>query len=89
MSTADSSNDLAIAALLLAGGSLALYAFLPLYSTSIYGYRAFLALGPAAGYLLWRGWRKRQRWLLWQSSWRDWWITAKNLSSRNKSVPTA
>src|SRR5271165_6381154 len=36
-----------LAALLLAAGSLTLYGFLPLYSTSAYGYRAIFALGPA------------------------------------------
>ncbi|MGO8946782.1 MAG: hypothetical protein ACLQUY_03770 [Ktedonobacterales bacterium] len=48
-----------LATLLLAGGSLVLYGFLPLYSTPIYGYRALVALGPAAIYLLIRGWRCR------------------------------
>ena len=52
-----SAERLMIAALLLAGGSLTLYAFLPLYAAPIYGYRAFLALGPAAAYLLVRGWQ--------------------------------
>jgi hypothetical protein len=44
-----------IATLLLAGGSLVLYGFLPLYASPIYGYRALVALGPAAVYLLIRG----------------------------------
>ena len=45
--------------LLLAAGSLALYGFLPLYSTAIYGYRALITLGPAAMCLLILGWRRR------------------------------
>jgi hypothetical protein len=40
------------ATLLLAGGSVVLYGFLPLYASPIYGYRALIALGPAAVYLL-------------------------------------
>lgn len=47
------------ATLLLAGGALTLYAFLPLYAAPIYGVRAWLAFGPALLYLAWRGW---QRW---------------------------
>ena len=47
-----------IATLLLAGGSLVLYGFLPLYASPIYGYRALIALGPAAVYLLIRGGRQ-------------------------------
>ncbi len=50
-------GELAIATLLLAGGVLTLYAFLPLFAAPVYGARAWLAFGPAAGYLLWR-WRK-------------------------------
>jgi hypothetical protein len=47
-----------IATLLLAGGSLVLYGFLPLYASPIYGYRALIALGPAAVYLLIRRGRR-------------------------------
>jgi hypothetical protein len=53
-----------IATLLLAGGSLVLYGFLPLYASPIYGYRALVALAPAAVYLLIRGgrqWPERSR----------------------------
>ncbi len=53
-------REVTIATLLLAGGSLTLYAFLPLYSSSIYGYRALIALGPAAAFLLISVWRYRQ-----------------------------
>ena len=52
---------LTVATLLLTGGSLALYAFLPLHSSPIYGYRSFVTFGPVVGYLLWQG--------------RDWWRT--------------
>jgi hypothetical protein len=63
-----SSDTVTIAALLLAGGSLTLYAFLPLYASPIYGYRALLALGPAAGFLLLYGWRflRSTRWSAWK-----------------------
>jgi hypothetical protein len=47
-----------ISTLLLAGGSLVLYGFLPLYASPVYGYRALVALGPAAVYLLIRGGRQ-------------------------------
>jgi hypothetical protein len=57
---ATGTDEVAIATLLLAGGSLTLYAFLPLYSSSIYGYRALIALGPAAAFLLISGWRHWQ-----------------------------
>jgi hypothetical protein len=46
--------------LLLAGGSLALYAFLPLQSAPFYGDRSVVVFGPALAYLLWE---VRQRWL--------------------------
>ncbi|MBF6590136.1 MAG: hypothetical protein IVW57_06330 [Ktedonobacterales bacterium] len=52
------------AALLLAGGSLTLYAFLPLHSAPIYGYRGAVAFGPVLVYLLWL---LRARW---QAGWR-------------------
>lgn len=48
---------LAEATLLLAGGALTLYAFLPLYSAGVYGVRSLLAFGPALAYLAWRRWR--------------------------------
>jgi hypothetical protein len=50
-------SDLTVATLLLAGGSLILYGFQPLYDAPVYGLRAYLAFGPAVGYLLWR-WRR-------------------------------
>lgn len=43
-----------VATLLLAGGALTLYAFLPLYAAPVYGLRAWLVFGPALLYLLWR-----------------------------------
>ena len=49
---------LTTATLLLAGGSLTLYSFLPLHSAGIYGYRSVVAFGPALGYLLWLGWSR-------------------------------
>ena len=52
-------GTLSVAALLLAGGVLTLYAFLPLYAAPVYGFRALLAFGPALGYLAWRWWRGR------------------------------
>jgi hypothetical protein len=45
-------SELSVATLLLAAGVLTLYAFLPLYAAPIYGLRAWLAFGPALGYLL-------------------------------------
>ena len=47
-------SDFTVAALLLAGGALTLYAFLPLYAAPVYGLRAWLVFGPALLYLLWR-----------------------------------
>jgi hypothetical protein len=44
-------GELTVAALLLAGGALTLYAFLPLYAAGVYGLRAFLVFGPALAYL--------------------------------------
>ena len=52
-------TDLTVAALLLAGGVLILYGFQPLYDAPVYGLRAYLAFGPAIGYLTWR-WRKQR-----------------------------
>jgi hypothetical protein len=50
---------LSVATLLLAGGALALYAFLPLHASPIYGYRSVFVFGPVVGYLLWWAWRRR------------------------------
>lgn len=47
-------GELVAAALLLAGGALTLYAFLPLYAAPVYGLRSLLAFGPALGYLLYQ-----------------------------------
>jgi hypothetical protein len=54
-------SELTVAALLLAGGALTLYAFLPLYAAPVYGLRAWIAFGPALGYLLWRRWGEKVR----------------------------
>ncbi|MGZ3599216.1 MAG: hypothetical protein ACXWQ5_05830 [Ktedonobacterales bacterium] len=54
-------GTLTVAALLLAGGVLTLYAFLPLYAAPVYGFRALLAFGPALGYLGWRWWQERRK----------------------------
>jgi hypothetical protein len=61
--------EVAVAALLLAGGSLTLYAFLPLYASPMYGLRALLALGPAAGFLLVCGWHSFRNcsWSAWKA----------------------
>jgi hypothetical protein len=55
-------GELVAAALLLAGGALTLYAFLPLYAAPVYGFRSLLAFGPALGYLLYqhRAWLRGQ-----------------------------
>jgi alpha-1,6-mannosyltransferase len=53
--TSTAARTVMVATLLLAGGSLVLYGFLPLYASPIYGYRALVALAPAAVYLLIRG----------------------------------
>jgi hypothetical protein len=50
---------LSMATLLLAGGALTLYGFLPLQSAPVYGYRSLVAFGPALIYLLWQAWRRR------------------------------
>jgi hypothetical protein len=50
---------LSVATLLLAGGALTLYGFLPLQSAPVYGYRSLIAFGPALIYLLWQAWRSR------------------------------
>jgi hypothetical protein len=50
---------LSVATLLLAGGALTLYGFLPLQSSPIYGYRSLVAFGPALVYLLWQAWQRR------------------------------
>ncbi|MEO7003230.1 MAG: hypothetical protein ABI068_15560 [Ktedonobacterales bacterium] len=52
-------SRLSVATALLAGGSLTLYAFLPLHSSPVYGYRSIIAFGPALAYLLWQVWRSR------------------------------
>ena len=49
-------SELSVASLLLAGGVLTLYAFLPLYAAPVYGLRAWLAFLPALAYLAWRRW---------------------------------
>jgi alpha-1,6-mannosyltransferase len=51
-------TSLTTATLLLAGGSLTLYGFLPLHAAAIYGYRSVVAFGPALGYLLWLEWSR-------------------------------
>jgi hypothetical protein len=43
----------------MASGALALYAFLPLHASPIYGYRSVFAFGPVLGYLLWCAWQRR------------------------------
>ena len=50
---------LSVATLLLAGGALTLYGFLPLQSSPVYGYRSLVAFGPALVYLLWQAWLRR------------------------------
>ena len=50
---------LSVATLLLAGGALTLYGFLPLQSSPVYGYRSLVAFGPALIYLVWQAWRRR------------------------------
>ena len=45
-------GELTVATLLLAGGVLTLYAFLPLFAAPVYGLRAWIAFGPAVVYLL-------------------------------------
>jgi hypothetical protein len=51
---------LSVATLLLAGGALTLYGFLPLQSSPVYGYRSLVAFGPALVYLLWQAWWQRE-----------------------------
>lgn len=45
----------------LAGGALTLYAFLPLHSAGIYGFRSVVAFAPAVVYLLALAWRRGGR----------------------------
>lgn len=47
-------GDLTVTVLLLSGGALTLYAFLPLYAAGVYGLRAWLVFGPALLYMLTR-----------------------------------
>jgi hypothetical protein len=56
-------GELTIAVLLLAGGVLTLYAFLPLYAAPVYGLRAWLAFGPAVAYLLYQRRALLRAWL--------------------------
>lgn len=53
-------DEVTVATLLLAGGVLTLYGFQPLYAAPVYGLRAYVAFGPAVGYLLWR-WRQQRQ----------------------------
>ncbi len=53
-------DRLTVTVLLLAGGVLTLYGFLPLTAAPIYGYRAVVAFGPALGYLAWTWWQDRR-----------------------------
>ncbi len=53
-------DRLTIAILLLSGGVLTIYSFLPLMSSSLYGLRAVVAFGPALGYLVWRWWTEQK-----------------------------
>lgn len=48
------------AVLVLAGGVLTLYGFLPVTAAPIFGYRAFVAFGPALAYLAWDWWRMQR-----------------------------
>ncbi len=50
-------DRLSRAALLLAGGVLAMYAFFPLVAAPVYGFRSIIGFGPALGYLAW-GWAR-------------------------------
>jgi hypothetical protein len=50
---------LTVAALLTATGALALYGFLPLHASPLYGYRSIVAFGPVLGYLAVSAWRRR------------------------------
>jgi hypothetical protein len=52
-------DRLTIAILLLSGGVLTIYSFLPLMSSPVYGLRAVIAFGPMLGYLAWRWWAER------------------------------
>jgi hypothetical protein len=54
-------GELTVAALLLSGGVLTLYAFLPLFAAPVYGLRAYIAFGPAVVYLLRRHLPERLR----------------------------
>jgi hypothetical protein len=50
-------DELTTATMLLSAGVLTLYAFLPLYAAPVYGLRAWIAFGPALGFLLLRRWQ--------------------------------
>ncbi|HEY7092066.1 MAG TPA: glycosyltransferase family 39 protein [Ktedonobacterales bacterium] len=50
---------LSMATLLLAGGALTLYGFLPLQSSPVYGYRSLVVFGPALVYLIRQAWMRR------------------------------
>lgn len=53
-------DRLSRAVLVLAGGVLTLYGFLPVTAAPIFGYRAFVAFGPALAYLAW-DWHRERR----------------------------
>lgn len=46
-------DRLTMAVLLLAGGALTLYSFLPLLAAPIFGFRSIFVFGPMLGYLVW------------------------------------
>ncbi|GAC1452726.1 MAG: hypothetical protein PVSMB4_13300 [Ktedonobacterales bacterium] len=53
-------TDLSVTTVLLATGMLILYAFRPLKSSPLYGYRSVLAFGPAVWYLARCAWERRR-----------------------------
>ncbi len=61
---------LPLATLLLAGGALTIYGFLPLQSSPLYGDRSVVAFGPVLVFLLLSAWRKRQALLCAERAWR-------------------
>jgi hypothetical protein len=49
-------DRLTISVMLLAGGVLTLYGFMPLTASPLFGFRSVIAFGPALGYLAWTWW---------------------------------
>lgn len=57
-------SELSVATVVLSGGVLVLYAFRPISTAPIYGYRTIFVFGPAVAYLIIMAWRRRREAIL-------------------------